>query len=176
MLRYLDESGFSLSLPPTSTWIKKGSSHQHRVPTRWGSQDWINLIGTLRWEEGSERLEYATLEGSCRGTEVIAYLHALAREAANNSEEVVVVMDNAPSHTAGVVRECEQGWQEMGLRLHRLPAYCPHLNLIEGVWRRLKHFLMPRRFYNSKSDLREALLQALRLFGTVEVHCQLGGT
>lgn len=175
-MRYLDESGFSLSLPPTSSWTKKGSSHQHRVPTRWGSEGRINLIGTLRWDEGGERLEYATLEGSCRSTEVIAYLDALANEAANNSEEVVVVMDNAPSHTAGVVRKREDEWRESGLSLYRLPSYCPNLNLIERIWRKLKHFLMPRRFYNSKSELREAVLQALCLLGAVEVHCQLGDT
>lgn len=46
----------------------------------------------------------------------------------------------------------------MGLRMYRLPSYCPNLNLIEGIWRRLKHFLMPRRFYNSKSELRDAVL------------------
>ncbi len=175
-MRYLDESGFSLSLPPTSTWTRKGSSYQHRVPTRWGSEGRINLIGTLKWDEGGERLEYATLEGSCRGTEVIAYLDALAKETANNSEEIVVVMDNASSHTAGAVREREEAWKQRGLRLHRLPVYCPHLNLIEGVWRRIKHFLMPRRFYNSKSELREAVLQALCLLGAVEIHCQLGDT
>lgn len=175
-MRYLDESGFSLSLPPTSTWTKKGSSHQHRVPTRWGSEGRINIIGTLRWDEGGERLEYATLEGSCRSTEVIAYLDALAKETADKGEETVVVMDNAPSHTAGVVREREDRWKQRGLSLYRLPSYCPNLNLIEGIWRRLKHFLMPRRFYNSKSELRDAVLQALRLFGAVEVHCQLGDT
>jgi hypothetical protein len=43
-----------------------------------------------------------------------------------------VVLDNAPFHTAGALRECEEGWQEVGLSLYRLPAYCPHLNLIEG--------------------------------------------
>lgn len=131
----------------------------------------MNLIGTLRLDEEGERLEYAALEGSCRSGEVIAYLEALAKEAERAGEEVVVVMDNAPFHTSGVVRKREQEWEESGLRLYRLPGYCPHLNLIEGVWRTLKHFLMPRRFYDSKSELREAVLDALHLFGAVEVHC-----
>jgi transposase len=48
-----------------------------------------------------------------------------------------VVLDNAPFHTAGVVRERESGWAARGLVLYRLPAYCPHLNPIEGAWRRL---------------------------------------
>jgi putative transposase len=126
--------------------------------------------------EGEERLEYKMVEGSCRSAEVMGYLDALAQEAEKADEEVVVVMDNAPLHTAGIIREREEEWEGSGLRLYRLPAYCPHLNLIEGVWRRLKGFLMPRRFYDSVGELKEALLHALRLFGAVEVQTQLGDT
>jgi putative transposase len=159
-----------LCLPPTSTWTRKGSSHQHRIPSRWGSRGRINLLGTLSLEESGERLEYSMVEGTCRSAEVVGYLDVLAEDAAKGGEEVVVVMDNAPLHTSGMVREREGGWKEMGLSLYRLPAYCPHLNLIEGVWRRLKSFLMPRRFYDSVEELKEAVLHALRLFGAVEVH------
>ena len=55
-------------------------------------------------------------------------------------------------------------------------AYCPHLNLIEAVWRRLKGFLMPRLFYDSVAELREAVLRAQHLLGAVEIQCLLGGT
>lgn len=48
---------------------------------------------------------------------------------------------------------------------------CPHLNLIEGVWRRLKGFLMPRRYYDSLAELKQAVLSALRLLGAVELQC-----
>jgi hypothetical protein len=41
-------------------------------------------------------------DGPCRSTEVVAYLDALAEEA---REEVVVVLDNAPFDTAGMVKE-----------------------------------------------------------------------
>ncbi len=88
----------------------------------------------------------------------------------------VVVLDNAPFHTARVVRERELGWEARGLVLYRLPAYCPHLNLIEGAWRKLKRFLMPRRFYDSVAGLKAAVLHALRLLGAAEVQCSLGGT
>ena len=47
VLKYLDESGFYLCLPPTHTWTLKGQAHQHRVRSRWGSEGRINLIGTL---------------------------------------------------------------------------------------------------------------------------------
>ena len=134
-------------------------------------------MGTLSLEEEGERLlEYSLLEGSCRSAEVIGYLDALASGAERAGEEVVVVLDNAPFHTAGALREREEGWEEMGLSLYRLPAYCPHLNLIEGVWRRVKGFLMPRRFYDSVGELKEAVLAAVRLLGAAEIHIQLGDT
>jgi putative transposase len=121
--------------------------------------------------EGRERLEYRMLEGSCDSSEVLLYLDALAHEAQQEGKPSVVVLDNAPFHTAKVIRECEEEWEARGLTLYRLPAYCPHLNLIEGVWRRLKGFLMPRRFYDSVAELKEAVLHALRLLGAVEVQC-----
>lgn len=175
-MKYLDESGFSLCLPPSCTWTRKGQAYQHRVPTRWGSRGRVNLIGTLALEGGEERLEYRMLDGPCRSGEVVGYLSALAGEAEDAGEEVVVVMDNAPFHTAKAVKERRPGWEAKGLKLRYLPAYCPHLNLIEGVWRRLKRFLMPRRFYDSVAGLKRAVLHALHLMGAVEVQCQLGDT
>jgi putative transposase len=120
-------------------------------------------------------LEYRVLEGSCDSGEVLGYLDVLA-ERASPAKPCVVVLDNAPFHTAGVVRERETAWEARGLRLYRLPAYCPHLNLIEGVWRRLKGFLMPRRFYDSITELRQAVLSALRLLEAVEIQYSLGDT
>ncbi len=116
------------------------------------------------------------LEGSCDSGEVVLYLDALAGEAQREDKPCVIVLDNAPFHTARVVREHEEEWEGRGLTLHRLPAYCPHLNLMEGVWRRLKGFLMPRRFYDSVAELKQAVLHALRLLGAVEVQCSLGDT
>jgi putative transposase len=147
------------------------------VRSRWGSEGRINLIGTLCLEGHSEqRLEYSVIEGSCRSEEVLGYLDALAEQAEGKGTPCVVVLDNAPFHTARVVREREPGWAARGLMLYRLPAYCPHLNLIEGVWRRLKGFLMPRRFYDSVAELKAAVLHTLRLLGAVEVQYPLGDT
>lgn len=134
-------------------------------------------MGTLCVEsEDHQRLEYRRLEGSCDSGEVLLYLDALAHKAEQEDKPCVVVLDNAPFHTAGVIREREREWEGRGLTLYRLPAYCPHLNLIEGVWRRLKGFLMPRRFYDSVAELKQAVLHALRLLGAVEVQCSLGDT
>jgi putative transposase len=160
-----------LCLPPIHTWTLKGTLHQHRVRSRWGSSGRINLIGTLCLEGQVERLEYSLTEGPCRSGEVKDYLDALAEQARREGKPCVVVLDNAPFHTSGMIREREEEWKARGLRLWRLPSYCPHLNPIEGVWRRLKGFLMPRRFYDSVAELKQAVVHGLRLLGAVEVQC-----
>ena len=101
----------------------------------------------------------------------MGYLDALSEEAERGRKPVVVVLDRAPFHTAGAVREARAGWEAKGLRLYYLPSYCPHLNPIEGVWRRVKRFLMPRRFYDSLAELKQAVLSALNLLGAVEIQC-----
>ena len=126
-------------------------------------------MGTLCLEGEDERLEFRLLEGSCWSGEVVAYLDLLAEEAERKGRPVVVVLDNAPFHTAGVVEDRRAGWEARGLKLYYLPAYCPHLNPMEGVWRRLKGFLMPRRFYDSLAELKQAVLSALSLLGAVEL-------
>ncbi len=160
-----------MCLPPSYSWTKKGRANQHRVRTRWGKEGRVNLIGTLSSEGRFESLEYRMLEGSCRTAEVTGYLDLLAEEAEQEGKPVVVVLDRAPFHQAGAVRERRPGWEAKGLRLYYLPSYCPHLNPIEGVWRRLKGFLMPRRFYDSLAELKRAVLSALSLLGAVEIQC-----
>ncbi len=160
-----------MCLPPSYSWTRKGRANQHRVRTRWGKQGRVNLIGTLSLEDGAQRLEYRMLERSCRTAEVLDYLDVLAEEAERDGKPIVVVLDNAPFHKAGAVQEARAGWEEKGLRLRYLPAYCPHLNLIEGAWRRLKGFLMPRRYYDSLDELKQAVLSALSLLGAVQIQC-----
>lgn len=83
----------------------------------------------------------------------------------------MVVLDNAPFRKAGVVRDARAEWEGKGLKLYYLPPYCPHPNLVEGVWRRVKGFLMPRRYYDSLEELKQAVLSALSLLGAVELRC-----
>lgn len=140
--------------------------------SRWGKQGRINLIGTLVLQGETEWLEYKILESSCRSGEVIGYLEHLAERAEQEGKEgkaVVVVLDRASFHRAEALQEERPKWEAKGLKLYYLPSYCPKLNLIEGVWRKLKGFLMPRRFYESLAELREAVLSALRLLGAVEL-------
>lgn len=165
-MKYLDQSGFSLMLSLCHTWFQRGSGKQFEVPTRWGSKGRINLIGTLSLFGAREQLEIRELDGSCNQAQVIGYLETLA-EACDPERLTVVVLDNAPFHKGEQIKKHRAVWEAKGLYLRYLPAYCPQLNLIESLWRRLKGFLMPRRCYDNADQLREALSIGLKALNAI---------
>lgn len=90
---YLDESGFSLALPPTYAWCRRGEAKA--VPRAWGSLGRVNVVGHLvRGKEG-ERLYFAVLEGPVRSEGVRAYLDRVSEAL---TKPLKVFMDNAPFH------------------------------------------------------------------------------
>ena len=78
----------------------------------------------------------------------------------------VVVLDNARIHTARVLQERFAVWQERGLFVFFLPAYSPHLNLAEVLWRKLKYEWLRAEDYADKEQLRYGVWQALAAVGT----------
>ena len=113
-LKFLDQTGFSLMLGLCYTWFKRGTGQQFRVPTRWGSQGRINLIGTLSVFGERERLEVRELEGACNQAQVVAFLEALA-VTCGPERITVVVLDNAGFHKGGLVRARREAWEARGL-------------------------------------------------------------
>jgi putative transposase len=160
-LGYLDEVGFSLALPPTYTWSKRGRQHRLRVPTRWGSQGRLNAFGLL-WVGPQRALSYRLMLGAITSKEVVSFLDEIA-ETCSPETLTVVVLDNAGFHKSKLVQQQRPAWEERGLFLRFLPPYCPFLNLIEPLWKRLKAFLLPRRCYASVADLGRAVVMALKL-------------
>jgi hypothetical protein len=73
-LRWLDQCGVSLALPPTCCWRLKGNPLC--VPKTKAGR--LNVIGTLVETQQGRSLEYRFLEGSCRAESVVAYLDTLA--------------------------------------------------------------------------------------------------
>lgn len=68
------------------------------------------------------------------------------------SEHLILVMDNVSYHRSPVVRAW---WAEQDGRVTPLwlPVYTPTLNLMERVWRYLKHKLACHRFWNDVDGL-----------------------
>ena len=74
---------------------------------------------------------------------------------------VHVFVDNARYHHAKMVR----AWlarPERRIRLHFIPAYCPHLNPIERLWGLMHRNLTHNRCYTTYTDFCDAMLKFLR--------------
>lgn len=146
------------------TWALKGKPL--KVRSRWSSQGRINLIGAWVIHAQEAKLYYRELERNCTAEQVKTFIEDL-QQSCRQDKLMVVVLDNAPFHKGEIIQTQRPIWEEQLLFLRFLPPYCPQLNYIETVWRKLKGFLMPRRYYNSTADLQQALLLALNALGAV---------
>lgn len=95
------------------------------------------------------------------------------------TRETVLVLDNAPMHRSKAFKACLSGWQQQGLYVFLLPAYSPHLNKAECVWRKMKYEWLTTAAYGSYQALSEAVNDILAQFGqqfTIQFtpkHCQV---
>lgn len=108
------------------------------------------------------RLHYATSEQNITADFIIAQLEGFSFKV---KKPTVVVLDNATVHTAAKVKEALQRWQQRGLYLFYLPAYCPHLNLAERLWKELKARWLRPQDYLTAQDLFYAVSLALAAVG-----------
>ncbi len=78
----------------------------------------------------------------------------------------VLVLDNAPVHTAQIIQERRAAWEERGLFVLYLPRYSPHLNIVETLWRKLKYEWLAPKDYETPEGLFYTVRQALAAVGT----------
>ncbi len=141
-LRFADETAFSLEPNVPYGWSRRGE--QHGIPSRKGGR--VNVFGLLNY---AGDLTSFTTAGSVDSAQIIAWLSSFA---ATMTGPTVVVLDNAPWHRSALVEAERAGWEALGLHLYHLPPYCPHLNIIETLWRKMKHeWLRPSDFDNAKA-------------------------
>ncbi|SRR5229473_1026202 len=155
-LWYYDEAGFTL---------------QPSIPYAW------QLVG--------QRLELAAAHGPRQN--VLGFfnlhnqLHAFAFQGAIDSNTVIhcfdlfhqhqqkpalVVVDNAPIHTSEDFEEELDRWQKEDLHVKFLPPYCPELNLIEILWRKIKYEWLPLDAYLNFKTLTASLFAVLKGIGS----------
>lgn len=82
------------------------------------------------------------------------------------TKKTVVVIDNAPIHTAQAFEKKRPVWEQKGLFLYFLPGYSPELNLIEILWRFIKYYWLPFSAYLNFDTLVEAVEEILIHVGT----------
>src|SRR5512143_2780266 len=96
--------------------------------------------------------------------EVIAALDHFADARAHHL--TLVILDNAPIHHSEAVTPCLERWLANGVGVHFLPPYCPELNRIEILWRKIKYDGLPFSAYTSFATLKEALLAIFSRVGS----------
>jgi len=94
------------------------------------------------------RLHRRLTEGKVTAAWISEQLNALSLSLARLT---VVVLDNASVHVKAV-KERAAVWQELGLFVFFLPPYCPHLNIAEILWRKLKYeWLLPEDYADKET-------------------------
>ncbi|MBD2705476.1 transposase [Spirosoma sp. BT702] len=77
--------------------------------------------------------------------------------ARDHTKPIVIVLDNGPIHRCKLGHcPAQSRWEEKDMYLFFLPAYSPHLNLIELVWKSLKYRWLKKVDYQSWSYLKKS--------------------
>jgi len=119
------------------------------------------VLGTLNIE--AQEFQGHIYQGAANVETIVTFFEELSRQI---DKKTVVILDNASIHKAKIVKEKQQEWQERGLFLPFIPAYCPELNLIEILWKHIKYFWLKPSDYQSKEKLYQRVIEILNNYGT----------
>jgi transposase len=158
-LGYLDECGFSPSLPISYSWSLPGQ--RQRVPYEYPQGRRVNALAIYQPYGAEATLEAEAFDRTLKSEDLLAYLEGLPRAAVPR----VVVLDNASLHISKAVKARRAELARSGIYLYYLPAYSPELNAIEPVFKQVKHHEIPVRSYKSKAGLRGAVEQGFATYG-----------
>ncbi len=154
---YGDESGFCLSPVVPYLWQPKGKTvglaakaHSRR----------LNVLGFLSRQS---HLHSFQAPEKMTAQFVLDSIEALLPDLV---KPTVLVLDNASVHRSKLVQAKRKQWKQKGLRLLFLPPYCPHLNLIENLWRHIKYRWLDCGAYRNFETLCQSVTDILAQVGT----------
>lgn len=147
----LDECGFAPSLPTGYSWCLPGQ--RKRVNYEYPQGRRVNALASYAPSGPKPWLHAKTFERTLTSDDLLDYLRSLPAA----SVPRVVVLDNAGIHTSKVVKAARPGLAKLGVYLYYLPPYSPELNLIEAVFKQVKHHDIPTRSHTSKAELRQSV-------------------
>jgi len=155
---FCDESGFSLRPFVPYGWQPKGE--------QWGfpstRQKVANILGFLN-PLTQQLVTYQLPEKAYMNSEFfIKYINDFV---AKITGPTVLILDNASYHKSELTRSMYEEWKSKGLYLFFLPPRCPHLNLIETLWRKIKYEWLFIKDYRSKKALQQKLNHVFKTYG-----------
>lgn len=157
-LRYADESAFNLQPNVPYGWIRVGQ--QRGISSQKGGG--LNVLGLMNLR--GDLTSYQTT-GRVNSQTVIGWLDDYA---AGIEGITVIVLDNAPWHRSQQVQQKIAEWEKKGMHLFFLPPYCPQLNLVETLWRKVKHEWLRPQDFETKDALHRRINHILQNFGNAE--------
>jgi transposase len=156
-LVYFDGAGFNLWAKVAYAWQKRGE--RVVIPVSKGKSQ--NVLGFL-WHR-CQRFESFVFEGAIDSNVVIGCFDQIATSL---EKETVVVLDNAPIHRSEEFAEKINEWEKLGLKIYFLPTYCPTLNKIEMLWKKIKYDWLSWEAYSSYKNLCGELDKVLSQIGS----------
>lgn len=120
----------------------------------------ISILGILN--PLAQEFEGSWYHGAANAKCVIQTLDSFSKSL---KKKTIMILDNATIHKATEVKEQAKVWKQRGLFLQFIPAYCPELNLIEILWKHLKHFWLKVQDYSSIETLTSKAVSILQNYG-----------
>jgi len=155
-LYYFDGTGVNLNPNVPYCWTKKGETSLLPA-TRGGGYTILGLLNIHK-----NKFQGNIYEGAANAECVIQTLEELSN---NLERKTVIVLDNASIHKANIVKEKMEEWRNKGMLFQFIPAYSPELNLIEILWKMMKHFWLEPKHYTSLEVLKNAIIYILQNYG-----------
>lgn len=156
LVAFEDEASFWLDGTLHQTWSRVGV--QPRVDT-FGLRKTAHVYGTVTLEDADFTFRFAEV---FNGQTFFVYLKQLV--AKYSPRKVFLIIDNGPAHNL-----CDEGKQWLSenrhvIELHRLPAYSPEFNPMEGVWKATRRLTTHNRFYETTTERDTALRGTFKKF------------
>lgn len=142
-------------------WSMRGKNLRERIaiPVSKGKSN--NVLGFM-WHK-CQRFASFVFEGAIDSNVVIGCFDIIAQ---NIKKETVIVLDNAPIHRSEEFEEKIAQWKKLGLKVYYLPTYCPSLNKIEMLWKKIKYEWLSWEAYSSYKNLCQELDKVLSQIGS----------
>lgn len=155
-LYYMDEAGF-MRIPSVGyAWQETGE----RIEVTAQRSVSENVLGFLSLDCEFHPFVF---RGAIDASVVIDCFSAFSRLI---DKETWVVIDNAATHISEEFEDELERWAQHGLHVYFLPAYCPELNLIEHLWRKIKYEWLPLSAFESNKAFAQALDNVLSQVGS----------
>lgn len=155
---YFDATGFDLTPSIPYAWQPIGQEGTVGIPSAKSKR--LNVLGFF----GRDELQPFVVEGAVTAAVVKACFDNFCEE--NHSDKpIIVILDNAPVHTARIFLDSIEDWQAQGVFPYFISPYSPELNLIEILWKKMKYSWLSSDAYENFHKLKKSVEEILVGYG-----------